>query len=141
MPLDDVGASLWLESRYLSRVLAVLSAIALLLSLTAIYEVTAFTVSARTREIGLRVALGADRRRVIAAILRRPLAQVGLGVVAGGILVAATFVGLFQSTPTGAEVALIAAYSTLMMGVCLLACIVPTRRALRVEPARALAVS
>jgi predicted permease len=139
MPLDDVGASGWNDSQYLSRVLAVLSAIALLLSLTAIYSVTAFAVSTRTREIGLRVALGADRRWVIAAILRRPLAQVGRGIVAGGILVALTFAALYESVPTGGEAALIAAYSLLMMGVCLLACIVPTRRALRIEPSRALA--
>jgi putative ABC transport system permease protein len=140
MPLDDVGASGWDESHHLSRVVAVLSAIALLLSLTAIYSVTAFTVSTRTREIGLRVALGADRRRVITVILRRPLTQVGLGIVAGGILVPFTFVGVFESVPTGTEAVLMAAYAMLMMGVCLLACIVPTRRALRIQPARALAV-
>ncbi len=140
VPLDAVGASGWLESQYLSRSLAVLSAIALLLSLTAIYAVMAYTVSTRTREIGLRVALGADRRRVIAVILRRPLAQVGFGVVVGGILVAATFLALFNSMPTGREAALIAGYCVLMMGVCLLACVVPARRALRVEPARALTV-
>jgi predicted permease len=140
MPLDAAGASGWLESQYLSRVLTVLSAIALLLSLTAIYAVMAYTVSTRTREIGLRVALGADRRRVIATILRRPVAQVGVGIVAGGILVAVTFLGLFNSMPTGTEAALITAYCVLMMGVCLLACAVPTRRALRVEPARALMV-
>jgi ABC-type antimicrobial peptide transport system permease subunit len=140
MPLDAAGASEWLESQYLSRSLAVLSAIALLLSLTAIYAVMSYTVSTRTREIGLRVALGADRRRVIAVILRRPLAQVGFGIVIGGILVAVTFLGLFESMPTGTEVALIAAYCVLMMGVCLLACVVPTRRALRVEPARALTI-
>jgi hypothetical protein len=138
MPLDAVGASAWLESQYLSRSLAVLSAIALLLSLTAMYAVMAYTVSTRTREIGLRVALGADRRRVIAVILRRPLAQVGVGIVLGGILVAVTFLGLFESVPTSTEAALIAAYCVLMMGVCLLACVVPTRRALHVEPSRAL---
>ena len=139
MALDEVGASGWNDSQYLSRVLAVLSAIALLLSLTAIYSVMAYTVSTRTRALGLRVALGADGRRLIASILRRPLAQVGYGIIAGGILVALTFVALVESTPTGTEAALIAAYSLLMMGVCLLACVVPTRRALRVEPARALA--
>jgi len=79
------------------------------------------------------------RARVVAVILRRPLAQVGLGIVAGGILVAVAFVGLFENTLTVTEAALIAAYSMLMMGVCLLACIVPTRRALRIEPASALA--
>ena len=140
MPLDEAGASVWLESQYLSRVLAILSAIALLLSLTAIYSVMSFTVSRRTQEIGVRVALGADRRRVIGTILRRPLAQVGLGNVVGGILVALMFAGLFESTPTVVETASIAAYAILMMGVCLLACVVPARRALRVEPASALRV-
>jgi predicted permease len=140
MPLDAVRASGWIESQYLSRALAVASAVALLLSLTAIYAVMAYTVSTRTREIGLRVALGADRRRVIAVILRRPLAQVGGGIVVGGILVAVVFLMVFESMPTASEAALIAAYCVLMMGVCLLACVVPTRRALRIEPARALTV-
>jgi ABC-type antimicrobial peptide transport system permease subunit len=140
MPLDAVGASGSIESQYLSRSVAVLSAIALLLSLTSIYAVMAYTVSTRTREIGLRVTLGADRRRIIAVILRRPVTQVGVGIVIGGILVALTFVGLLETMPTGTEVALIAAYCMLMMAVCLLACVVPTRRALRIEPARALAV-
>ncbi len=138
--LDEAGANGWLESQYLSRVLAVLSAIALLLSLTAVYAVVSFTVSRRTREIGIRVALGADRRRVIGTILRRPLGQVGLGSLVGGVLVAITFVELFESTPTAEETASIAAYAVLMTGVCLLACIVPAQRALRVEPASALRV-
>lgn len=120
--------------------LAVLSAIALLLSLTTIYSVMSVTVSRRTREIGVRVALGADRHRVVGTILRRPLAQVGFGIVVGAILVQLMFAGLFESTPTAAETASIAAYAILMMGVCLLACVVPARRALRVEPASALRV-
>jgi putative ABC transport system permease protein len=140
MPLDEAGASGWNDSQYMSRVLAILSAIALLLSLTAIYSVMSFTVSRRTQEIGLRVALGADRRRVIATIVRRPLAQVGIGTVAGGILVVLAFIGPFESTPTALEAVSIAAYALLMMGVCLLACVVPAGRALRVEPAGALRV-
>jgi putative ABC transport system permease protein len=95
MPLDQAGADLWLESQYLSRVLAVLSAIALLLSLTAIYSVMSVTVSRRTQEIGVRVALGADRQHVVGTILRRPLAQVGFGIVVGGVLVQLMFAGLF----------------------------------------------
>ncbi len=140
MPLDEVGADLWLESRYLSRVLAVLSGVALLLSLTTIYATMAFTVAQRTREIGVRVALGADRGHVIAVIARRPLTQISLGIVAGGWLVALVFVGLFQSVPNLTEAVLIGAYSVLMMGVCLLACVVPTQRALRLEPNEVLRV-
>jgi len=65
---------------------------------------------------------------------------VSLGNVVGGILVAFMFAGLFENTPTVVETASIAAYAVLMTGVCLLACVVPARRALRVEPASALRV-
>jgi putative ABC transport system permease protein len=99
-----------------------------------------FAVSRRTREIGVRVALGADRHRIVWTILRRPLAQVGIGIVAGGVLVQLMFAGPFESTPTAVETASIAAYAMLTMGVCLLACVIPVRRALRVEPASALRI-
>lgn len=138
MPLDKVGADLWLESQSVSRLLVVFSGIALLLSLTAIYSVMAFTVAQRTREIGVRMALGADRGSIVAAIVRRPLAQIGLGIGAGGALVGLIFWGMFESAPTLREAAFIAAYATLMLGICLLACVVPTRRALRLEPSQVL---
>jgi ABC-type antimicrobial peptide transport system permease subunit len=138
MPLRAAGTSGWNDSQYLSRVMAVLSAIALLLSLTAIYSVTAFTVSRRTREIGIRVALGADRRRVIGPLVRRPFVQVGVGVAAGALLAGLTFAGLSERAPTAGEVVLIVAYSLLMMGICVLACAVPAGRALRAQPAEVL---
>ncbi|MET0397694.1 MAG: ABC transporter permease, partial [Longimicrobiaceae bacterium] len=138
MPLDRAGASMWMELDFVWRLLALVSSVALLLSLAGIYAVTAFTVSRRTREIGIRVALGADARRVVAAIFARPVAQVGLGVLAGGLVTAALAFGLMRGAlwPRGAAAVL--AYAALMMGVCMLACIVPTRRALRVEPTEAL---
>ena len=138
MPLDQVGADQWTESFYLSRMLAVLSGIALLLSLIAIYAVMSFTVVQRTTEIGTRVALGADRWQVIAAIVRRPLVQIGLGIGFGAALVALIFFALFESAPTPFEAGLIAAYATVMLGVCLSACLVPIRRALRLQPSQVL---
>jgi putative ABC transport system permease protein len=134
-PLNQVGASMWNEFEFLFRLLVFVSLIALLLSLAGIYSVMSFTVSRRTREIGIRVALGAAPPRVVAAIFSRPLAQVAVGVAAGGGLV---FV--LTRLVTGLslrEVALVVAYMTLMMGVCLLACIVPTQRALRIQPTEA----
>jgi len=136
--LKAAGASGWLEFQYLSRVMATLSAIALLLSLTAIYSVTAFTVSRRTREIGLRVALGADRLRVVGPLVRRPLTQVGIGITAGAVLAVLAFAGVSERAPNLGEFILIAAYSLLMMAICLLACVGPASRALRAQPARAL---
>jgi ABC-type antimicrobial peptide transport system permease subunit len=107
--------------------------------------VTAFTVAKRTREIGVRVALGASRRRIIGAIFRRPLIQVGIGVAVGALLIALATEALahteMSNAGTGMSVGTavqILAYGSLMFGVCLLACIVPTRRALSVEPTEAL---
>jgi ABC-type antimicrobial peptide transport system permease subunit len=76
----------------------------------------------------------------MSVILRRPVTQVGLGVLAGAIIVAVFYAALNDGAPTVIEVALIAAYSIVMMGVCLLACVVPARRALRVEAADVLRV-
>jgi putative ABC transport system permease protein len=115
-----------------------LTAIALLLSLAGIYAVLSFIVARRTREIGVRVALGASPRRVVGAIFRRPLTQVCLGVLAGGMLIGAAAVELSGGGFSLAQVGALVAYAGLMLAVCLLACVVPTWRALRVEPTEAL---
>jgi putative ABC transport system permease protein len=127
------------------RLTAVLSTVALVLSLAGIYAVLSFTVARRTREIGVRVALGASRRRVVAAIFRRPLFQVTGGIVAGTAIVFA-FAMLLRYTDlpgsrtalTLQDMAMIVGYGIVMLGVCLLACLVPTRRALNIEPTIAL---
>jgi hypothetical protein len=146
--LDEVAHEiLWIIELWL-RVTVLLIAVALLLSLSGIYAVLSFTVARRTREIGVRVALGASRRRVVTDVFRRPLMQVVLGVLAGGVLIAVgptILVGLqgdvsYETGLSATQVALLIAYAAVMLGVCMLACIVPTRRALRVEPTEALRV-
>jgi hypothetical protein len=136
LPLDQVGASLWTELAFLFKLLTVVSLLALLLSLAGIYSVMAFAVSRRTREIGVRVALGAPRARVVGAVFARPMAQVAGGLAAGAVLV--LLLTRANMRLTARELAWTAAYMALMLGVCLLACVVPTRRALRVEPTEAL---
>jgi len=141
--VDEVTKGvLWVVGLWL-RVTILMTAVALLLSLAGIYAVLSFTVARRTREIGLRVALGASRRRVVSAIFRRPLSQVGLGILAGAALIAVA--GTIETDMPGLsgelslkQVAMLLAYATVMLGVCLLACVVPTRRALGVEPTVAL---
>ncbi|MBA2571979.1 MAG: ABC transporter permease [Gemmatimonadetes bacterium] len=147
--VDQVTSPLlWILGMWV-RITLVLTAVALLLSLAGIYAVLSFTVARRTREIGVRVALGASRRRVITEIFRRPLTQVAIGVAVGGVLVgAAAFImsghvpdqpiDFSKPGPSPAQVALLVAYAALMFVVCLLACIVPTRRALRIQPSEAL---
>jgi hypothetical protein len=145
--VDQVSDRLQWILRMWLRISVLLTAIALLLSLAGIYAVLSFTVARRTREIGVRVALGASRRRLVAAIFQRPLTHVVLGVLAGGILIglgAFTLskgdggLGRVEGGLSLTNVALLLAYAGLMLGVCLLACVVPTRRALNVEPIEAL---
>jgi putative ABC transport system permease protein len=138
MPLTEVTNSELEFYGFWFRLTLLVSAIALLLSLAGIYAVMSFTVARRTREIGIRVALGADPRRIVASIFRRPLTQVGVGVMAGGVLTAALTLIFLERLLRPSEVTAVIAYAMLMMGVCLLACVVPTRRALRVEPTEAL---
>jgi ABC-type lipoprotein release transport system permease subunit len=100
-------------------------------------KVMSFTVSRRTREIGIRVALGSNGARVVLAILRTPLIQVVAGVIAGTMLTLALSSGFtFAVKPSWAGA--LAGYAVVMLGVCLLACLAPVRRALRVNPISAL---
>ena len=137
--------SLW------QKITVVLTGIAVLLSLAGIYAVLSFIVSKRTREIGVRVAVGATPRRIVTTIFKRPLAQVSIGILVGSLLVGLgsivvrnhqpdTDIGL-QTLAGGlsiSQLATLIGYAALMLGVCLLACVVPTRKALGVQPTEAL---
>ena len=133
------------------QITTVLTGIAVLLSLAGIYAVLSFTVSKRTREIGVRVAVGASPRRILATIFRRPLVHVGTGIAVGSLLVGLGSIVVRNHQPdtdlgmhtlagglSMGQLAVLIGYATLMLGVCLLACVVPTRRALAVQPTEAL---
>jgi putative ABC transport system permease protein len=81
--LNEVNDGMLWVIRLWRAVTAAMSSVALLLSLAGLYAVMSFTVAKRTREIGVRVALGGSRTRIVTAIFRRPLMQMGLGVLAG----------------------------------------------------------
>ncbi len=135
--LDELAASMWTELQFAYRLVTLVSAVALLLSLTCIYSVMSFTVSRRTREIGVRVALGATASRVITQTLRHPMMLVSIGIGVGTAIVA-VLTGLYAGTLGAVEGASVGGYATAMLVVCMLAGIVPTRRALAVQPVEAL---
>ena len=140
LALDRVDATEEQFYQFWLRLTGLLTLVALVLSWAGIYAVMSFTVARRTREIGIRVALGGDARRVVTAVFRRPLTQVALGVSLGATVILALWIGLSDPglKPSVGEGAMVVVYAAVMMGVCLLACIVPTRRALRVQPTEAL---
>jgi putative ABC transport system permease protein len=114
-----------------------LTSVTLILSLAGVYAVTAFAVARRTREIGVRIALGAQPLRVLTTVFKRPLVQIALGIGVGAILA----LGLANNDLSDVHLddfgtTAVFALSTILC--CALACIVPTRRALRIQPTEAL---
>jgi len=146
LPLDDpvIIADQWSNvfgrQRFASQLMVVFAAIALVLAAAGIFAVLSQLVSQRTREIGVRVALGASPADVFQMIVSRGM-LLALGGVAIGLAgaVAASRVlksVLFEISPY--DPTSLAAMTALLLGVALLACWLPTRRAMRVEPAIAL---
>jgi putative ABC transport system permease protein len=126
--------------RFYAFLLAVFSAAALALAAIGIYGVLSYAVAARTREIGVRIAIGAQRRDVVGMVLRDAARLGAIGLAAGlaAALLLTRFLSgiLFNVKPF--DVATYAAVSTILFGVALLAALVPARRASSVDPMTAL---
>ena len=131
-PLAGVGGSEATINWALTAVAWLISFIVLLLSATGIHSLMSFTVARRTREIGIRAALGAPPGRIVAGIFSRAFLQISAGVLAGSGLAALLGLGSMR------EVLLLLAADGIMLVVGLTACAVPLRRALRIDPTEAL---
>jgi predicted permease len=133
-------ADLFVEERLISRLTILFGGLALLLATIGLYGVTAYTVARRTSEIGLRMALGADRAGVIAGVLRGALIQTALGLAIGipTALLCVRYIKaqLYEITSAGPAVLLLAT-STLAIAA-LVAGLIPARRAASIDPAQAL---
>ena len=140
LPMDEAQVADLRTLGYVVRLLVAAGVFALLLSLAGLYAVTSFTVARRTREIGVRVALGADAGWLTAALVRRPLTQVAAGVVLGcGVLAILGHAGSeFLAGLSTRDALPVAAYAAVLVATCGLACLVPARRALAVQPTEAL---
>jgi len=126
----DRGEAQW--NWVLTSVAWVVGFIVLVLSATGIHALMSFTVSRRTREIGIRVALGANPGRIVAGVFRGAFLQIGAGVLVGSALAA---LGGLGSTR---EVLLLLAADGIMLIAGLAACAAPIRRALSIDPTEAL---
>ncbi len=136
---EHVDRSLYVE-RVQSFLLSLFGLLALLLTGVGIYGVVAFTVSQRTRELGIRMALGAQKRDVLKLILRRGLTLAawgtGLGLIGSFWLARLLSNQLYGITPH--DPATFAAVSLVVVAIVLLASFIPARRATKVDPMVAL---
>ena len=128
------------QPRFHTVLLSLFAVIALVLASIGIYGVIAYSVTQRTREIGVRMALGAQPAQVLGMILRQGAGLSALGILIGvaGALVATRTVSslLFATSPTDAMT--FAAVIAVLIGVSLWATVLPARRAMRVNPVEAL---
>ena len=132
------------QNRIIATMFSIFGVVAVLLASVGIYGVMSFSVSQRTPEFGLRMALGANGVRILAGVLRTGAWQIGLGL-AGGLglaYVLATLLAsgiqnvLFGVTPH--DLATFLGVGAVVAGVSLVATLVPARRAMRVDPIIAL---
>jgi ABC-type antimicrobial peptide transport system permease subunit len=110
----------------------------ILLSSAGIYSLMSFTVARRRREIGIRVALGADRHRILAGIFSRVLAQLGAGA-AVGLIAALGLQHILEGDMVGDYRAMLLPLAVLlMMTMGVIAAVGPARQGLRIQPIEAL---
>ncbi len=128
------------QPRFYMLLLAIFAGTALALAAVGIYGVIAHTVTQRTRELGIRIALGARQREVLRMVLAHGLALGATGVVIGTLIALATtrtLAGLlFEVAPT--DLATFIAVPAFLLAVTLVACWLPARRATRIDPVEAL---
>lgn len=138
--MDEFIGQFFVGMRVLNGILSGFGGLALLLAAIGIYGVIAFSVSRRTHELGLRMALGARRRDVLALVVREGLTLVVIGFVIGipGILLVSRTIAsvLAGISPFGASTAI--AIGAGLFLVALAACYLPARRAASLHPAAAL---
>jgi ABC-type antimicrobial peptide transport system permease subunit len=118
--------------------LAAVTLSVLLLSAAGIYSLMSMTVSQRRKEIGIRMALGADGKRIVANIFSRALGQLAAGAALGVALGAALERASGGSLLQGNAVVVLSVVVFLMMAVGFVAALGPARRSLRIEPTEAL---
>jgi predicted permease len=139
MMQERVEKSIWARRTY-SWLFAVFAGVALALAMAGIYGVVSYAVTERTREIGIRMALGADAGRVLARVLREgmTLAAIGVGIGLIGAFAATRLIGSLLVGVSAHDPWSFTAVSIVLGVVALAANFVPARRASKVEPMEAL---
>lgn len=138
--MEQVLARSISSQRFLMQGVTIFAGLAIILAAVGIYGVTSFSVSQRTQELGIRLALGAEPSSIVALVLREGLRVAAFGMVAG---IAGAF-ALYRALSSvlfgvqATDLPTMAACTVLFLGIATLACYVPARRATRVDPITAL---
>jgi len=138
--MKDVIDGTIVQERAIAQLAGFFSVFALTLASLGLYGALSFGVVRRTREIGVRMALGASAREVLALVVRQGLALALLGCVlgvAGALALARLVAGLLYNVKANDPLTF-AATALVLLGVALLACWLPARRAAKVDPLEAL---
>jgi putative ABC transport system permease protein len=134
--MDDILADSVAQPRYQTMLLGLFGIAALILAAVGIYGVTSYSVAQRTHEIGIRMALGAEKRDVLRMVVGQGLKLTIIGVaigIAGALALTRTLSSmLYGVTPT--DPLTFIAVSLVLIAVALLACYIPARRAAKVDP-------
>jgi putative ABC transport system permease protein len=127
-------------TRFAMALLTAFAAVAVALAAVGLYGVIAYSVSQRTREIGVRVALGADARGVVASVVLGGLRLAAVGVAIGAVVAIGTtrVLATLLYTVSPVDPATFAAIALLVVAIALVASYVPARRALRIDPTETL---
>jgi len=127
-------------NRLIMQLIVAIGIIGLLLSIVGLYGVIAYSVSRRTKEIGIRMAIGADRAAVLRSVLLEGLGLSGIGVVIGlgAALAGSEVLSIFLVRVGARDAVVFTAVPALLIAVSLAACFVPARRAAQVDPLLAL---
>ena len=134
--LKDIVAERQKPGMFVGVVIGSIVLTALVFSAAGLYSLMSVAVARRTREIGIRMALGASQRRVLASVFARAGRQLGGGIIAGNSIV---MLLAWRSDSLTADLVIVSAITTVFMSlVGVLACAAPARRALRVQPTEAL---
>ena len=138
--LDDALAYERWATRVFGVMFAIVAAMAVALASVGLFGLTAYSVSVRTREIGVRMALGGRNRQIWWTVGRRGLGQAGVGLLlgTGGALVMGRLLRDMLPSAAGATATTLVAVASLLVLVAVTACLVPARRALRLNPVDAL---
>jgi putative ABC transport system permease protein len=138
--MDERRAESLLQARFNTLLMAIFAAVALTLAVIGIYGVISYSVAERTREIGIRIALGAQRRDVLRLVVKRGMALVlgGALIGLGGAVALTRLIASMLYEVSTTDPLTFASISLLLIGVALLASYLPARRAAKVDPMAAL---